>query len=194
MRIYRSPPLRAFYSCKSLIKINLFCVNIKSPSISYAVRLTLSFRSDSWSTEKLSEHGSSNDLIHYTHSFCKERKQIIHNQYMLNLAECWKSSGVACRNKHSISILPFMEIFGALYMTWLSVFVTMKSFSAWGSLTTWTEMTLEACVSGLKNVGALTWYAIMCWCLVARVFKTFLKLWVSCPFEKAVFPLKLHGP
>lgn len=32
-----------------------------------------------------------------------------------------------------------MEIFGALYMTWLCVSVTMKSFAAWGSVATGSE-------------------------------------------------------
>lgn len=40
-------------------------------------------------------------------------------------------------------------------MFWLSVFVSMKSLAICVSVATWTEVTLEACVWGLKNNGAL---------------------------------------
>lgn len=133
---------------------------------------------------------------HYTssRSSCKEDETVIHKQYNLNLAKFCKSSSLAYRNKHSVCIL--CALYGDLWCTvfWLSVF--MKSLATWGSVATWTEVTLEACVWGLKNNGTLTWHAIMCWCLVARVFKTFLKVCVSCItlLKKRCFPsnLMLH--
>lgn len=48
-----------------------------------------------------------------------------------------------------------METFDVLYMFWLSVFVSTKSLATCGSVATWTGLTLEACMYGLKNDGAL---------------------------------------
>lgn len=116
-----------------------------------------------------------------------ERKQSC--SQAVYVQSCW-----ILEDKHSICIP--CAIYGDLwcrYRFWLSFLVSMNYFATWGRVATWTEMTLEACVWGLSDNSTLRCYVIMCWCLVARVFKMFLKILYVLyhPFEKMMFSSNL---